>query len=748
MWLLAGVTVLITYGSLYPFDFTRIPAAETAWASFFSDPRMPRSLGDILGNAALFAPFGFAGLVSLPLRTSSRILVTLVAALALATGLQALQLYLPSRTPALGDALWNMVGTALGAALAEVWLRRNADVPRLIASLPAALVVLWVASELIPFVPSLDWQGMKEAIKPLADARLPVGALGLHAAGVLLAGEAIGRMMSPGRTFLAMAMLTAGVVVGKLIVVTQHLDLSVLGGLAAGWALWLIARAWSDTRRSVVLVATLMFAYVIAALAPFEFVDSPNTFSWVPFAGLLRGSMLDNTRALVTSGLIFAGVAWVARDAGGSARAAGVAVGCIALILELVQTYIRGRSPDVTEPLLAVICGLTVHAWPSSTERYRRRGPTSPAASASVDAKPDVPESESGWVRWGLRLLLACTAIAVPIMIVLRLPGIPYNVAELFRASGSFPVLLVFALALLWIGAAPVVIGDWISADPRRDWFLPVLAFGAGLVSLFLLWLSATEESISDIDGSSNVYWFVTNKDMWGVWARQAFLASGSPGLIGFIERCVRHAALYGPVVTFPAFMFLVLDARSTSTLSTRRVATWLLPGALWLWLCKGIAFDWSSTDNLNELITRDGRYGLGGGGYLYLLLALISANFVALTRAPLRPGSIAVGATITVLLVPVGWWLLTHGLEPRVEKYGAVFSGTQFLLGPDRKQLLSEEALFLRWSVVQLGAIAIAVAGARLACKLPVSRGRRGASSALKPRAGSRPAIRGTPRP
>jgi hypothetical protein len=140
----------------------------------------------------------------------------------------------------------------------------------------------------------------------------------------------------------------------------------------------------------------------------------------------------------------------------------------------------------------------------------------------------------------------------------------------------------------------------------------------------------------------------------------------------------------------------------------------------LWLWLCKGIAFDWSSTDNLNELIARDGRYGLGGGGYLYLLVALISANVVGLARMPLRPWSIAAGAAVTVLLVPVGWWLLTHGLERAVHKYGNVFPGEQFLLGPDRRQLLSEQALFLRWSLVQLGGIAVAVTGARLASRVP----------------------------
>jgi hypothetical protein len=168
--------------------------------------------------------------------------------------------------------------------------------------------------------------------------------------------------------------------------------------------------------------------------------------------------------------------------------------------------------------------------------------------------------------------------------------------------------------------------------------------------------------------------------------------------------------------------MFLMLDAWHDRNLSARRAAVWLTASFLWLWFCKGVAFDWSSTDNLNELIARGGFFGLGGGGYLYLLIALISANIVFLACMPMQPGTFAGGAATTLLFLPCGWWLLRHGLEPQVHKYGSVFSGVQFLLGPDRKQFLSEQALFTRWSLVQLGGVLIASAGARLARARPSS--------------------------
>jgi VanZ family protein len=734
-WLVGIVTTLIAYGSLYPFDFAPPAMPAAAWEAFASQLRMPRSLGDILGNVALFVPFGVAGVISLPVGGGAkRLVATLAAALLVAIALQAAQLYLPSRTAALGDVVWNMAGAAVGAGLARHLVSRLEGRWAAFASLPLMISVLWLAAELIPFVPSLDWQAIKQAGKPLARGDFSTVAMVSHAAGLIVAGEAIQRVLAGGRGLLGLAALTAVVVVGKVVVLTQHLDVSVLAGLALGWVVWVLLRTRSDVGRVSVIAPALVVAYAGAALAPFELASSPNAFSWIPFGDSLHGSMLLNARALATSALVFAGVAWLARDAGGSARGAGIGLAMLALILELAQIYIRGRSPGVTEPVIALVVGFMIHALPA--ERARPGRPGTPAGTPSVRAVLPRDASPPGWSGWSTAAVLASTGIAVAIMVVLRLPGVPYNVAELFRANGSFPALLVFALALLWTGAGPAIIANLVATDARRDWLLPVFAFGAGLVSLLLLWLSVTEESLSDIAGSSNVYWFVTKKDLWGSVMRAAFLALGSPGVVGFIERCVRYASLYGPMVTIATVMFLVLETRSGGVLSARRLAVWLVMGGAWLWLCKAIAFDWSSTDNLNELVAGSGFFGLGGGGYLYVLLVTMCANFVLLARAPPRPAWIAIALVVTVLLVPVGWWLLTHGLEPEVKKYGLVFSGTQFLLGPDRRHLLSEEVLFLRWTVVQLGAIAVAVAGARLALACPAMR--RGAQNIrIAPKAG-----------
>lgn len=61
--LLLGFTaVLITYGSLYPFDFS--PVAPEAMRRLFADWQLMGSRGDIVGNVILFVPWGLVGLFS------------------------------------------------------------------------------------------------------------------------------------------------------------------------------------------------------------------------------------------------------------------------------------------------------------------------------------------------------------------------------------------------------------------------------------------------------------------------------------------------------------------------------------------------------------------------------------------------------------------------------------------------------------------------------------------------------------
>ncbi|MCK4622626.1 MAG: hypothetical protein KAT62_10500 [Desulfuromonadales bacterium] len=334
--------------------------------------------------------------------------------------------------------------------------------------------------------------------------------------------------------------------------------------------------------------------------------------------------------------------------------------------------------------------------------------------------KKHLPEyiCSKGFCKGFLWLILGIAGISVCIYTMLNFPGVPYNIRELFLGKGSLIHIALFSLAILWIGMSSVIIGQRVSINKCPYFSLPILVFLSGIISLVFLNFSVTEESISDIVGSSNIYWFVVNKRIWGEVGLKIFTYIDSPNTISSVERIIRYLALYSPVV-FALSLFNAVLAGGSSISWFKRLTILLLCSLPWLFLCKVIAFDFSSTDNLNELIARDGAYGIGGGGFLYLLLMLISFN-VALLGQVVRFGLSGklLCVLITIASVPVGWFLLKNGLVVDFVKYGNRYSGVDFLLGPDRKNLLSQTELFIRWSFLQAGLVFVLVWGQNIVLK------------------------------
>ncbi len=157
------IGLLITYGSLYPFNFYSAPAG--AWEMFLASWRAFTGRGDALSNILLFVPFGYFGVLAF-----GRKAWLMGAALLLAVGVQVVQVYLPGRDANLQDVLWNVLGTAFGAGLTLLpWLRfsiRGNGRDRGLSA-PLLLVGCWLGYRLMPFVPSFDWQQWKDSLKPL-----------------------------------------------------------------------------------------------------------------------------------------------------------------------------------------------------------------------------------------------------------------------------------------------------------------------------------------------------------------------------------------------------------------------------------------------------------------------------------------------------------------------------------------------------------------------------------------------------
>lgn len=145
------VALLIAYGSLYPFNFTAPP--EGIVGRLFAEALSGGSRGDILGNIGLFIPWGLLGVLAIaPERAISR---TLGIGFLLALGLQVIQVWIPSRTPAMYDAIWNMGGCLIGMVLGHYLRKTAARTASDQTHDQAALWLLgaWILVEWLPLIP-------------------------------------------------------------------------------------------------------------------------------------------------------------------------------------------------------------------------------------------------------------------------------------------------------------------------------------------------------------------------------------------------------------------------------------------------------------------------------------------------------------------------------------------------------------------------------------------------------------------
>jgi hypothetical protein len=355
------IAALIACGSLYPFRFTVPEPHAAAWVKLFSDWSLITAKGDALGNLVLFIPFGFAGVFAVPAHSHPpfRVVTVALLSLALATMLQVAQIYFPPRTPALVDVVWNMAGTVLGiiAGLSlgkHIELRWRTWQPEY--ALPLGLVALWIAAELLPLVPSLDLQSIKNTLRALLRPHMSPPDVLWHMAGVLVAGHSLTAIFGRSRALRWLGLLIAIVIAGKVLVVTRVLDASTLVGVAVGYGVWHFVSKRTSSSDAVVLVV-LLVAYTLKALEPFELRPIPAAFSWIPFAAMLQGSMLINVEVLVESVFAFAGLLGLVRMLGSGVGASSFVLALWVAALEAAQMYLVGRSPDVTEPLLVLLVG-------------------------------------------------------------------------------------------------------------------------------------------------------------------------------------------------------------------------------------------------------------------------------------------------------------------------------------------------------------------------------------------------------
>ena len=373
------IVAIVAYGSLYPWNFEFTSAAGDpvrillhGWPGEWDR----YVLRDIILNVFIYMPLGLVSVLAFRRRRSR----SLAAAAAIACGfllsvsMELLQVYVPSRDPSLLDVLTNTLGTAAGAGFAIYFeggirqlMERRAGQFRAAATL---LLLVWAVSELYPLFPEIGRAHLRQELALLFHRRgLSIVETWANAAEWFAAGLALDALFARMRTFgLAVAMLC---VPAQLFITGRSLTLAEIAGALLALALWHFVHRESRARCCAWMLGS---AILLRQFQPFYFLAVPQPFSWIPFAATLESTREAATAIITRKAFDYGSLIWALRCNGEPFVRAGLAVAAALGVTEAIQTYLPGRSPEITDPVLALLMMVVLRAISAATGKHAGKG--------------------------------------------------------------------------------------------------------------------------------------------------------------------------------------------------------------------------------------------------------------------------------------------------------------------------------------------------------------------------------------
>lgn len=362
------VALLATYGSLYPFRFAVPLSIEHALRTLFAQTALWTSRGDVAGNIVLFVPIGVAIVYATNGAANywRRAAYSMVA-IAFALLLQIAQIFVPARTAALSDALWNGVGTFTGIALGQMvfaklprWSQGSDQHHHRHTILALLVIVFWLGWRLWPFEPALSVRQVYLALKPMAAlSSLNAWSVASMAVSLLLIAGVVHSLRFAQRWLLGAALLGLGM---RFFLEGQVISLGVFVGTIVGTLAGLAVLRAGIARAGPLVIMVAMVWYSAEALRPFVFSALQGPMNWVPFASLLQGAMDINLA--VFCGVIFltGALMLIGTQLRNAPGRWSVLLSAWILLLELIQQWIPTRTSDITVALVPCAWWLALRA--------------------------------------------------------------------------------------------------------------------------------------------------------------------------------------------------------------------------------------------------------------------------------------------------------------------------------------------------------------------------------------------------
>jgi VanZ family protein len=354
----AGVAALIAYGSLYPFQFHPRPGTIGPVAYLLATRGFAMERGDLISNVLLYLPLGMFSAASFR-RLSPAVSVLLATLLGLvsSTAIELTQFYDLTRASELCDTYANAAGSLLGAMVA-VLLRRDWFPRASRKQFGVLLMAIWFGYELFPYTPVFDPRRYAALGRVFRSPRLPSMDLLGQIAFWLAVAVLLEALFGVARSRWVLLILVLSVLSIRVVNVVL-LPVDIAGALAASvvWA------ALSRLPMRVPVVASLFLVYVILQeLQPFRFLAVPRHFGWIPFLTFIDGPRLESSRSFLEKAFTYGALLWLFIRAGLSWTVVTIGATVLELGLRFTQTWLPGRSAEITDAVMVLILGAVMKA--------------------------------------------------------------------------------------------------------------------------------------------------------------------------------------------------------------------------------------------------------------------------------------------------------------------------------------------------------------------------------------------------
>lgn len=278
---------------------------------------------------------------------------------------QYIQFWFPSRVPSVSDIAFNVSGLLMAFAIAKIARRtllmgrddRGRSESKIESNAVIALffVILWVVYRWFPLVPTLDFQNIKDGLKPLLlDRQWSIVAI-VHDAVAWLVWFRLWRYCPLNVFPLAVSVIcAAGILAMEPLFYGNTLSVSNVIGLLT--AILVAPYFYRQGRTALTAIIWLIGAMIVSwEIYPIDLSQFPRDFSWLPFSGFLSGSMTVAVASLVEKTYFYGAWNYLMLRRGIHPMICAAISTSVLFIVEYAQKWSVNRSPEITDAALAFI---------------------------------------------------------------------------------------------------------------------------------------------------------------------------------------------------------------------------------------------------------------------------------------------------------------------------------------------------------------------------------------------------------